>query len=157
MDQQELNKHLVHIVQEYGSKWNNIEDHIYKQYEQEEAELREKYTGDEYHYVQRTDWHEQFSGLIGPIFVEYCTDKKRVYGGRSRQSFGFPVKFNGIEHFIETNVELKNKNRAEVYFKTETNFNDEYLFVLLRKADTWKIDNYKNRRYGNEKWNTCIL
>lgn len=157
MDEQELKKHLVNIVQEYGSKWNSIEDRIYKQHEQEEIELREKFTSDEYHYAKRTDWHEEFSGQISFILDEYCTDKKRVYGGKSRKSSGFPVKFNGIEHPIKSNVELKNKNRAEVYIQTETNFSDEYLLVLLKKADTWKIDNYKNRRYGNEKWNTCIL
>lgn len=105
MDEQELKKHLVNIVQEYGSKWNSIEDRIYKQHEQEEIELREKYTGDEYHYAKRTDWHEEFSGLISCIWDEYCTDKKRVYGGKSRKSFGFPVKFNGIEHPIKSNVE----------------------------------------------------
>ncbi|MCR8987555.1 hypothetical protein NW801_21400 [Brevibacillus laterosporus] len=40
-----------------------MKDRIYKQHEQEEIELREKYTGDEYHYAKRTDWHEEFSGL----------------------------------------------------------------------------------------------
>ncbi|WP_231928974.1 hypothetical protein [Brevibacillus sp. SKDU10] len=50
MDEQELKKHLVNIVQEYGSRWNSIEDRIYKQHEQEEIESR-----DEYHYAKRTD------------------------------------------------------------------------------------------------------
>lgn len=140
-----------------ASKWNVIEDNIYQQYEQEEAEIKNKAIGDEFHYAKRTDWIDQFLNLISPLFDEYCTAKDRVYGGKNRQNFGFPVKFNGIEKPIETKVELKNKNRAEVFIKTETLFNDEYLFVLLRKSDVWKIDNYKNRRYGNEKWNAQIL
>ena len=48
------------------------------------------------------------------MFDEYCTDKKRVYGGKNIRSFGFPVKFHGIENPTETDVILKNKNRAEV-------------------------------------------
>lgn len=36
--------------------------------------------------------------------------------------------------------------------KTNTHFEDEYLFIVLKKADEWRIDSYKNRRYGNEKW-----
>lgn len=157
LDEAELKNHLVKKVKEYGSKWNSIEDNIYKQHEQEEIELKERYTGNEIHYAQRTDWFDKFSSLISPLFDEYCTNKQRVYGGTNRHSFGFPIKYNGIEKPIQTNVEIKNKNRAEVYIKTETNFSDEYLFVLIRKTDTWKIDNYKNRRYGNEKWNTQIL
>ncbi|EAH0358306.1 hypothetical protein D3H00_13905, partial [Listeria monocytogenes] len=46
---------------------------------------------------------------------------------------------------------------AEVYIKTKTNFDDEYLFVLLRKADEWKIDSYKNKRYRSEKWQNKLL
>lgn len=67
------------------------------------------------------------------------------------------MKFNGVEDSVETSVELKNKNRAEVYIKTKTNFDDEYLFVLLRKADEWKIDSYKNKRYRSEKWQNKLL
>lgn len=157
MNEQELKTHLTDLVKDYGSRWNAIENDIFARYKQEEAGLKEKYSDNEFHYAKRTNWLKKFSDLINPLFDEYCTDKQRVYGGKNRHSFGFPVKFHGIEKPLETRTELKNKNRAEVYIKTETNFKDEYLFVLLRKANTWKIDNYKNRRYGNEKWRAQIL
>ncbi|MEJ6519136.1 hypothetical protein PQI64_05270 [Shewanella bicestrii] len=41
--------------------------------------------------------------------------------------------------------------------KTNTHFEDEYLFIVLKKADEWCIDSYQNRRYGNEKWSAQIL
>ncbi|MFV0594124.1 NTF2 fold immunity protein [Shewanella sp.] len=87
-----------------------------------------------------------------PLFDGFCTDKPRVYGGKVRNCFGFPSKFNGCDHPLELQVSFKNKNRAEIYIKTNTPFEDEYLFIVLKKADEWRIDSYKNRRYGNEKW-----
>jgi hypothetical protein len=80
-----------------------------------------------------------------------------VYGGKNTHSFGWPVNFNGMDNPIETDVVFKNKNRAEIYFKTETKFNDEYLFIVLKKNNEWRIDSYKGRRYGEEKWDNKIL
>lgn len=157
MDEQVLKEHLIYIVMQYGKRWNEIENSIYELHEQEEAELKLKFPGNDYYYAKRTNWFNKFSDLTAPLFDEFCTDKKRVYGGKKIKSFGFPVKFNGIEKPSDISVVLKNKNRAEVYIKTGTNFSDEYLFILLKKSDLWKIDNYKNKRYGNEKWEAKIL
>ena len=157
MDEKILKEVLINTVIQYGKKWNTIEDSIYKEHKEEEKELREKYSDNEFHYAKRTNWFEKFSNLTNPMFDEYCTDKKRVYGGKNIRSFGFPVKFHGIENPTETDVILKNKNRAEVYIKTNTDFSDEYLFIVLRKLDTWKIDSYKNKCYGKEKWESGVL
>jgi hypothetical protein len=152
---------LVKFVQEFGSKWNSYERDIYKK-SNEEDEKKPKFDNadDRYNWEVNhkvTNWFNEFSELLRPLFEQYCTDKKRVYGGPESRSYGFPAKFNGIEEPVENKMEIKNKNRAEVYFKTETKFKDEYLFVLLRKNGQWKIDNYKYRRYEDTKWDNGIL
>lgn len=161
MNEQQLKEYLVKLAQEYGSKWNEYEDSVREQSEAEMAAMPEFADAEEqfawFKENKPTDWHEELSKWVGPLFDRYCTDKKRVYGGKNVRSFGFPAKFNGIGSPVETSVDLKNKNRAEVYFKTKTAFQDEYLFVLLRKAGQWKIDSYKGRRFGDEKWDNRIL
>ncbi|EGF3617473.1 hypothetical protein ICW77_001658 [Listeria monocytogenes] len=157
MIEKEQKNYLLEKVEAYCQKWNAFEADIFEQQGKEEAELRKEFPGVDFHYAKRTDWFKNFASLITPLFDEYCTDKHRAYVDVKQHSFGFPVKFNGVEDSVETNVELKNKNRAEVYIKTKTNFDDEYLFVLLRKADEWKIASYKNKRYRSEKWQNKLL
>ena len=162
MDELELKNFLIKMVQVYGTTWNEHETYVRTQSDAQEEEMKAKFANDVDKFAWQkvkppVDWFDEFTKLLAPLFDKYVTEKKRVYGGSVRRSFGFPSKFNGIENPIETNVELKNKNRAEVYFKTETKFKDEYLFVLLRKSDEWRIDSYKGRRYGNEKWDNQIL
>ncbi|MDR2874308.1 MAG: RhsIA family immunity protein [Methylobacillus sp.] len=161
MNEKDLETHLVKMVKEFASKRNDAEKHIYEQHEAQQkarpsfSSEQERVTWEATH--TEPDLFEKFSKLLAPLFDTYCTSKKRVYGGTHGYSFGFPVKFNGIENPVGTGVELKNKNRAEIYVKTSTQFQDEYLFVLLCKTNEWKIDSYKNRRYGNEKWSNEIL
>ncbi|MBC3952033.1 MULTISPECIES: NTF2 fold immunity protein [Pseudomonas] len=157
MDEASLKSHLALRVSEFGAKWNEIERDVYAGHEKEDDELQETCPGIEYHYAARTDWFAIFGERTAPLFDDYCTDKRRVYGGKGPGSFGFPAKFNGVESPTEVLVEIKTKSRAEVVIKTETNFQDEYLFVMLKKAGEWKIDSYKARRYGNEKWDSRIL
>ena len=158
MDEASLKSHLALHVSEFGAKWNSIERDIYAGSKKEDGELRQKYPGIEYHYAEgRTDWFAIFGERTAPLFDDYCTDKRRVYGGKNPGSFGFPAKFNGVESPTGVLVEIKTKSRAEVVIKTETSFQDEYLFVMLKKAGEWKIDSYKSRRYGNEKWDSRIL
>jgi hypothetical protein len=152
MSDQELKADLLKIVLEFTSKRNEAENYVWEQSDaQEKAIPADDYT------TERVDWHHEFSKLLVPLFNTYCTDKRRVYGGTNGYAFGTPVTFDGVENAVSTAVELKNKSRAEVYIKTNTRCQDEYLFVLLRKADAWKIDNYKGRRYGEEKWENQIL
>ena len=91
-----------------------------------------------------------------PIFQKYCTNKKRSYGGKAN-SYGIPTKYDGIESYIEKKIDLKNKNRMEVYFKTNNQFKAEYLFVVLRSKKLWRIDSVKDKWYNKEKWNTIIF
>jgi hypothetical protein len=153
-------KELIEFVQAFAAKWNMYERDIFDKSEAEEKmpmfeKVEERNAWLQNH--KRVDWFDEFGKLLTPLFEQYCTDKKRVYGGPDGRSFGFPAKFNGIENPIETQVTIKNKNRAEVYFKTKTSFKDEYLFVLLCKNGQWKIDNYKQRMYEEEKWENQIL
>ena len=161
MEELELKNSLIKMVQVYGTTWNEHETYVLTQSKaQKEARPTFDNDTDKFAWLKenpQVDWFDEFSKLVAPLFDKYVTEKKRVYGGRVQRSFGFPSQFNGIENPIETSVELKNKNRAEVYFKTETKFKDEYLFVLLRKSNEWRIDSYKGRRYGGEKWDNKIL
>lgn len=161
MDEQALKEQLIETAQAFGSKWNEHEAYVLAQ-SKAQKEARPQFASDEEKFAwlkanPQTDWFEEFSKLVTPLFDAYCTDKQRVYGGKNPGTFGFPQKFNGIETPVDTSVAFKNKNRAEVYFKTETKFKDEYLFVMLRKANQWRIDSYKGRRYGSEKWDNKIL
>ncbi|MDU1904388.1 MAG: NTF2 fold immunity protein [Dysgonomonas sp.] len=140
VDEPELKDYLISLPLVYGTLMNRIEDEIYQKTQQDRSvsylpEFRQKYL---------------------PIFEAFASEKKRVYGGKAN-SYGFPSKYNGIENAVEKGVELKNKNRAEVYFRTENNFRAEYLFVLIRKNGAWRIDNAKRRWYGNTEWNSIIL
>lgn len=161
MNEEQLKKELIAKVQEFAIKRDKIENYVREQSELQDASLPKFATDEEkWKWLKenpQTNWFREFEKELAPIFDEYCTDKNRVYGGKNVYCFGFPTKFDGIENYIDASVELKNKNRAEVYFKTESDFEDEYLFVVLRKNDTWKIDSYKNRCYGDEKWDNKIL
>ena len=161
MEELQLIDYLITKVREFAIKRDKIENYVREQSKQQQESRPVFKTNEEkWKWLEenpQVNWFKEFEKELAPIFEEYCTDKHRVYGGKNVGMIGFPTKFNGIENYIEASVELKNKNRAEVYFKTGSNFKDEYLFVVLRKNNTWKIDSYKNRRYGNEKWDNKIL
>ena len=131
---------FICIALEYATVMNTIEHDIKKQSDA----------------APGVDFFSQFEVRYRPVFDEYTTSKRRVYGGRSL-SYGIPTKFAGIENAIESTATLKNRNLVEVYFKTENAFKAEYLFVLLKEAGEWKIDNAKYRWYDNEKWTPMIL
>lgn len=155
MDEAQLKTYLAERVREFGEKWNEIENDIRQRHQEEDKTLREKYPGDAYHFQSGTDWFSSFGERIAPLFDEYCTDKHRVYGGKGARSFGFPTKFAGIEDPVLISVELKTGGTTMVV--TQTAFEDQYLVVVLKKAGEWRIDSYKARRYGDEKWDNKIL
>ncbi|MCL1088572.1 RhsIA family immunity protein [Shewanella profunda] len=157
MDDLELKEYLTQRILSFCDRWNVIENNIRTQHDAEEDTLKREFPEQEYHYAKRTDWFAILSERISPLFDEFCTEKRRVYGGKVRKSFGYPSKFNGCGEPLEVHVELKIKSRAEIYIKTNTSFDDEYLFVALKKSGDWLIDSYKKRRYGNEKWDLQIL
>lgn len=141
--EEELKDYLLSMALYYGSRMNQIENHIYKLSEQNKGK-------------QGFDDFGEFRKLYLPVFESFASDKKRVYGGKAN-SYGFPSKYDGIENSIERTITLKNKNKAEIYFKTTNNFDAEYLFIIIRKNNKWRIDNIKDRWYGNEKWNSIIM
>jgi hypothetical protein len=139
-NESELKSYLVSLVLGYASTMNRIETEIF---------LKQEAGG-----ISTSDLFEEYEQKYLPVFTAYCSDKKRVYGGAG--SFGCPTKFDGIEKCIEANVVFKNSNRAEVYFKTENDFDAKYLFVLVRKKGLWRIDNAKERWF-NGSWRNIIL
>ena len=157
MDDIELKAYLTQRVLSFSQSWNEIENNLYAKLQAEEDALRKALPETEFHYTERTDWFALLNEQISPLFDTFCTDKPRVYGGKMHHSFGFPSKFNGCNYPLGLLVNFKHKRRAEIYIKTSSNFEDEYLFIVLKKADEWRIDSYKNRRYGNEKWCAQIL
>jgi hypothetical protein len=140
MDEQQTKEQIFNHVMEFATKMNHLENKF--------ASINKKNPG--------TVSFEDFNNEYAEIFTPYCTEKKRAYGGQG-VCFGIPTKYDRVENYIERSIELKNKNRAEVYFKTNNNFNAEYLFIVLRKEDEWKIDSYKERRFNGEKWTNKLL
>ena len=161
MNEQELQEHIIGLVLAFGAQWNEHEQYVHAQGKAQTA-ARSSFDSNEEKFAwlkanPQVDWFAEFGKRVTPLFAAYCTDKKRVYGGNAPGRMGFPAKYDGIENPVSTTVVLKNKNRAEVHIVTDTRFRDEYLFVLLYKAEQWRIDSYKGRRYGGEKWNLKIL
>jgi hypothetical protein len=85
-----------------------------------------------------------------PVFQQYTTTKKRAYGGQAN-SFGEPTKYDGIEKNTVGQLNPKTKSRVEVVFKTDNSVKAEYLFVVLKKKEGWRIDNAKY------KWNNALI
>ena len=140
MEETELKNYLINFVLEFCSKMNELEREIVEKAESNPGK----------------DYFPEYRNRYLPIFEEYCSDKKRVYAGKA-DSYGEPTQYDGIENSIEQNTELKTKSRAEVYFKTQNSFDAEYLFVVLRKNNEWRVDSFKLRWFGNEKWDSGIL
>ncbi|QQS03882.1 MAG: hypothetical protein IPK50_16500 [Fibrobacterota bacterium] len=120
-----------------------------------ELEIRIFETKDNYR-ANGVDIFEEFRKEYNPIFLRYATGKKRVYGGQAN-SFGKPTRYDGILIETDGQATLKSKTKAEVYFKTKNSFAAEYLFVLQKEDDEWRIDSVKHKRYNSEKWNKHIM
>lgn len=142
MNEQELKQYLSDYVLEFATKMNMLEHDIFMQSQTD----------------KETDWFEEYNKRYLPMFEVYCTQKKRVYGGK-KNSFGSPSQYNGIETSHEIIVDFKNERKAEVVFKTETKElgNTQYLFVVVKKKDGWKIDSYKRWSNWKQKWVNGIL
>lgn len=127
-------KIIIKLVLQYATQMNEIEA---------------------YAHTIKQDFAE-YQVLYKNIFDKYVTQKKRVYGGNG-DCYGNPTKYDSIDKAVETTVTFKTKNRAEVYFKTENDFNAEYLFIVLFQKGEWKIDSYKLKWYNAEKWTNMLL
>jgi hypothetical protein len=126
MNEKELETHLVKMVKEFASKRNDAENHVRGQYEAQRKAQR-AFNSDEERFTwqknnPQINWFDEFSKLLSPLFDTYCTSKKRVYGGTHGYSFGFPVKFNGIENPVSTGIELKTKTVRRYTSKPTRNF-----------------------------------
>ncbi len=140
LEEKNVERDLIDLVLAFGSKMNELELEIVKKDESN----------------PNKDFFEEYKNKYQLIFKQYCSDKKRVYGGKA-VSYGIPTRYDGIETAIEKTVTLKKRNRAEVYIKTTNNFDAEYLFIVLKQNNSWKVDNVKYKWWGNEKWKPQIL
>ena len=132
MEEQKRKQHLTNLILEYATKMNALETNIWEQSQKD----------------RDTDWHKEDCRQYFPIFQHYCTDRKRVYTGNPH-SFGSPPQYAGIEAQDKVTVNVKTQRKAEVIVPntTETMGSIGYLFVVIKKKDSWKIDSYK--RWSN--------
>jgi NTF2 fold immunity protein len=93
------------------------------------------------------------------VFTRYCAQRKRVYGGpEGPLSAGMPTKYQGVDESSYLSIEGKSASRSEVFFQTNGPVVDyKFLFVLLKKNGSWKIDGYKYQFRGSVKWESGIL
>jgi NTF2 fold immunity protein len=138
----DIEKNIIQIAKEYAIKMNDIENRI--------LELKENNSDN------KIDYFEEYKKQYNPVFQHYSTNKKRVYRGQAN-SYGKPTKYDGINEETNGQISFKSSSKAEVYFKTNNVFKAEYLFVLLKESDVWKIDNVKFKWYNNEKWKSNIM
>lgn len=139
---QDLENHLIHIARSYAVKMNEIENQIFETYENDKTRLTESFAA--------------YKAQYDPVFQQYATSKKRVYGGQAN-SYGRPTRYDGITAGTTAQATVKSKSKAEVYFQTDNQFSAEYLFVLHREGEEWKIDNVKYKWYNSEKWSSLIM
>jgi len=144
-NEDELKSYLLDLTTTYAIKMNQHEEQAYQAIQKREA-----------------DWMP-FKQSYQEIFQAFCTNKKRVYGGQFN-AIGITPKYCGVDTSCEKSVTLKNKSRAEVYFKVSEDEknkssllkNDAFLFVVLRKNNVWRIDSFKYQ-FLSEKWGNGIL
>lgn len=139
---QDLENHLIHIARSYAVKMNEIENQIFEIYQNDKTRLTESFAA--------------YKAQYDPVFQQYATSKKRVYGGQAN-SYGRPTRYDGITAGTTAQATVKSKSKAEVYFQTDNQFSAEYLFVLHREGEEWKIDNVKYKWYNSEKWSALIM
>lgn len=136
-DEAELKTYLTALAKEYACRSNQLENRI------EQRNSKDSY-------------FNEFAYYYHPLLADFCTDKKRVYGGGAH-SYGCPAKFHGVENAARQSAELKTSSRAEVAFQTSDDADQDFLFVLLKKGGVWRIDSYKRRFKGNSKWENALL
>ncbi|MCW3463020.1 RhsIA family immunity protein [Chitinophaga nivalis] len=138
----DVENHLIQIAKAYATAMNELENQMMALQKNDQAGT--------------IDYFAVYRKAYDPVFQQYATDKRRVYGGKAT-SYGYPPKYDGITAETAGQVNFKSKRKAEVYFKTANNFDAEYLFVLHKEGDDWKIDNVKYKWYNNEKWSSLIM
>lgn len=136
----ELKEYLIALTYEYACKVNELE-----------RDISEKANAD-----KEKDFFPEYKERYTPIYMAYCTEKRRARGNYAG-SFGNPTRFDGIESATEKKVRSKTKDRAEIYFRTQNDFNAEYLFVLLQENGVWRIDSVRDRWYNSRNWSRAIL
>ncbi|CPR19052.1 NTF2 fold immunity protein [Brenneria goodwinii] len=113
------------------------------------AQYREKHEA-----IQRR-YREQYR----EIFVRYCTDKVRKYGGPDGpMSAGMPTQYDGLNAETPCLCVQKNKNRIEVTWDIKTAILPrKIMFIILRRQQQWRIDSYKYQFTNETTWNNGIL
>lgn len=94
--------------------------------------------------------HEQKAYIIDA----FCTRKRRSYVD-DQLSFSSPPVYQDIRAATLAAVEYPSTNRAHV--DTVQLSLVAYRFVLLRKADGWRIDGVKRRFGPDDEWKNTLI
>ena len=104
-----------------------------------------------------SEWHIQFSedrdAAARKIFDDFCTNKKRAYGGPDNRPCGDPLAYDP-DHEVIVNVELAARRRIVIETKRSKGFEGRYQYVLLKKGGRWLLDSKKRFTAG---WENDIL
>lgn len=97
---------------------------------------------------------ESLNSLYYRILNEFCTQKKRTYGGHP-YSYGNPTRYAGINNEKILEVNQVKKNRIEVIAESEAFSKTFYLFVILKTKGEWRIDSLKWKAI--QDWQNFLL
>jgi hypothetical protein len=85
--------------------------------------------------------------MMNAVYDRFCTQKDRPYGRNG--SYRTPPEYDpDAEYLIES--KLVNQRRAEIITRNDDE-GVEYLYVLLRKAGSWRVDSKQYRLVGG-RW-----
>lgn len=87
------------------------------------------------------------------IFDEYCTPKKRVYGGPKDRRYGKPLGYDPKSESI-VDEEMPTRSRIVIETRRVSGFSGRYRYVLLKKRGRWLLDSKK--KFGSG-WENDLL
>lgn len=92
--------------------------------------------------------------LMEDVYRRFCTDKKRPYGRNG--SYSRPPEYDPATEKLVASHEVR-AARAEVVTRSQTQGQQDILYVLTKNAGRWLVDSRKSRLVGQPDWtNDCI-
>lgn len=140
---EDLSKELTNVVLNFTAEMNRME-----------CDIRDKSMQNA---DDKTDWFLEFEKQYLLLCHKYCTTKKRVYR-RAGYSLAEPYYY-GIDVSKDICTDLQNDKQAQITFRFNSRSMGEvqYLFVLFKKKEGWRIDNVKRWSGWKKKWVSHVL
>jgi hypothetical protein len=152
---------IVKFVADFAQEMNDWEARYFVDWEEISEKQQQATSAKKELELDRKEkaMHSSYAKEYKKIFMRYCTEKERKYGGpEGPKSAGIPTKYAGVRMSSFVGHEQKNSSRAEVTFTGEAaSLKYFYNFVLLKKKGEWRIDGFKTRLESSEKWSNGIL